>query len=53
MLAELALEDERLTIAYEDAFEATRTLDIFDAAVLRDVLVIGATAVRAWIAWRR
>jgi hypothetical protein len=53
MLANLALEDERLLIAYEDAFEATHTLDIFDAAVLRDVLIIAATAVRAWFAWRR
>ena len=40
-------------IAYEDAFEATRTLDVFDPAVVRDVLIIAATAVRAWLAWRR
>jgi hypothetical protein len=52
MLADLALEDERLLIAYEDAFESSRTLDIFDAAALRDVLIIAATAVRAWLAWR-
>ena len=53
MFADLALHDERLTIAYEDAFEGSRALDIFDAAVLRDVLIIAATAMRAWFAWRR
>jgi hypothetical protein len=53
MLADLALEDERLLIAYEDAFEATRAADIFDAAALRDVLIIAATALRAWLTWRR
>jgi hypothetical protein len=48
MLADLALEDQRLLIAYEDAFEATSTLDVFGAAVLKDVLVIAAAALHAW-----
>ena len=36
-------------IAYEDAFEATSTLDVFNAPVLRDVLVIAASAARALV----
>ena len=51
--AELDDEEERLMTVYEDAFEATRSLDVFNAAVLRDVLVISATAARGWLARRR
>ena len=50
MLADLALQDERLLIAYEDAFEASSTLDVLSAAALKDVLVIAAAVVRAWFA---
>jgi hypothetical protein len=53
MVADLELEDERLMIAYEDAFEAVSTLDVFNAAVLKDVLVIAATATRALFSRRR
>ena len=53
MVADLGLAEERLLIAYEDAFEASSTLDVFSAAVLKDVLVIAAAAVRAWFGERR
>jgi hypothetical protein len=43
----LDVEDARLMIAYEDAFEATSTLDVFNAGTLRDVLVVAAALARA------
>jgi hypothetical protein len=52
MVADLGLEDERLLIAYEDAFEASSALDVFSAAVLKDVLVLAAAALRAWVGRR-
>jgi hypothetical protein len=53
MVADASFDDERLFIAYEDAFEASSALDVFSAAVLKDVLVIAAAAVRALFGERR
>ena len=53
MVADVELEDERLMIAYEDAFEAASALDVFSAAVLKDVLIIAATAAQAFFGRRR
>ena len=53
MVADLGLDEEPLLIAYEDAFEASSMLDVFSAAVLKDVLLIATAAVRALFGERR